>query len=242
MSISSNGDDTSDIFWPGYVDAVTNLAINLLFVIAVMSIVVIASILQITELSKRKVLSIEIPKSNTSTKEIKDFEYPELEKILKKTQEKLKKTELKLNELEKNIIRKNKKNENSVNSNYADIEPISIAPSPQKNAIPNSTQSINSGVIVKFSPEAIILSAEESYEIIKKIQIIGPLKTSRWQILIISPKGYTEAQRMSYYRANAIRNVLIENGVQGTAIEINIQESSKSNANNSKALIRIQSE
>jgi hypothetical protein len=47
MSVSSNSDDASDIFWPGYVDAVTNLAINLLFVIAVMSIVVLAATLQI---------------------------------------------------------------------------------------------------------------------------------------------------------------------------------------------------
>lgn len=42
MAGHTDSDDASEIFWPGYVDAVTNLAINLLFVIAVMSIVVLA--------------------------------------------------------------------------------------------------------------------------------------------------------------------------------------------------------
>ena len=50
MSASSDSNDGSDLFWPGYVDAVTNLAINLLFVIAVMSIVVLSSILQISKM------------------------------------------------------------------------------------------------------------------------------------------------------------------------------------------------
>lgn len=50
MAASSDSNDASDLFWPGYVDAVTNLAINLLFVIAVMSIVVLSSILQISKM------------------------------------------------------------------------------------------------------------------------------------------------------------------------------------------------
>ena len=45
MSAASDSDDVSDIFWPGYVDAISNLAINLLFVIAIMAIVVISATL-----------------------------------------------------------------------------------------------------------------------------------------------------------------------------------------------------
>lgn len=47
MAGASNSDDDSGIFWPGYVDAVTNLAINLLFVIAVMALSILAAVLQI---------------------------------------------------------------------------------------------------------------------------------------------------------------------------------------------------
>ena len=54
MSAASDSDDVSDIFWPGYVDAISNLAINLLFVIAIMAIVVVSATLQLQELMKRK--------------------------------------------------------------------------------------------------------------------------------------------------------------------------------------------
>lgn len=50
MAAEFDSDDASAIFWPGYVDAVTNLAINLLFVIAVMSIVVLTATLQISKM------------------------------------------------------------------------------------------------------------------------------------------------------------------------------------------------
>ena len=81
MAATSNSDDTSDIFWPGYVDAVTNLAINLLFVIAVMSIVVLAAILQISELSKKKTVEGETP-TNNSAPASPDFTLAQLEEKL----------------------------------------------------------------------------------------------------------------------------------------------------------------
>lgn len=56
MNASHDSDEAADIFWPGYVDAVTNLAINLLFVIAVMSIVVLGATLQISQMTKKKAL------------------------------------------------------------------------------------------------------------------------------------------------------------------------------------------
>ncbi len=40
MSIESSSDDGSDIFWPGYVDAVTNLVLNLLFLLTIMTVAV----------------------------------------------------------------------------------------------------------------------------------------------------------------------------------------------------------
>eukprot|EP01034_Spumella_vulgaris_P031914 gene31914-39429_t len=48
MAGSSESNDASDIFWPGYVDAISNLAINLLFVIAVMCIVILSFVLEET--------------------------------------------------------------------------------------------------------------------------------------------------------------------------------------------------
>lgn len=72
MAAASDSNDASDIFWPGYVDAVTNLAINLLFVIAVMSIVVISTIMQISKMKPEIFTPVENavtskPRSNEST-------------------------------------------------------------------------------------------------------------------------------------------------------------------------------
>ena len=72
MTAASDSNDASDIFWPGYVDAVTNLAINLLFVIAVMSIVVISTIMQISKMKPDLFTPVENavnskPRSNDQT-------------------------------------------------------------------------------------------------------------------------------------------------------------------------------
>jgi len=66
MNASHESDESADIFWPGYVDAVTNLAINLLFVIAVMSIVVLGATLQIAQMTKKKALE-EAQSAKTAT-------------------------------------------------------------------------------------------------------------------------------------------------------------------------------
>ena len=44
-----------------------------------------------------------------------------------------------------------------------------------------------------------------------KLKKISPLNTGRWEINVISPKGFSEAVRLSFYRANAARNALLEN-------------------------------
>ena len=73
-----------------------------------------------------------------------------------------------------------------------------------------------------------------------KLNTFGGIKSTRWQVTVISPKGFSEALRLSYYRANAVRNALIENGTPSNAIEIKIMESTQSGANNAKVLVRPQ--
>ena len=102
MSVSSNSDDASDIFWPGYVDAVTNLAINLLFVIAVMSIVVLAATLQIAELSKRKA-TLGPTAAETTPAGTPEFTLAELQDDLRVAQANLKSTQARLVESQQKI-------------------------------------------------------------------------------------------------------------------------------------------
>jgi hypothetical protein len=125
MAAASDSNDASDIFWPGYVDAVTNLAINLLFVIAVMSIVVISTIMQISKMKPdlfkpvenavtSKPLSIDqtektgnppLPQTDTSSP-VAQAVAPSLDKVLQdkaKAEEKLREQNQQLAKLQREI-------------------------------------------------------------------------------------------------------------------------------------------
>jgi outer membrane protein OmpA-like peptidoglycan-associated protein len=248
MSVSSNSDDASDIFWPGYVDAVTNLAINLLFVIAVMSIVVLAATLQIAELSKRKATLGPTP-AETTPAGTPEFTLAELQDDLRVAQANLKSTEARLVESQRKIQQSEATQipaatpspSSASASPIARTETVAVAaPKTQASTEAVSLQDVSGGLVVNFAKDAITLTSAESSEIVTKLATFGNLRTNRWLITVISPKGFSEALRLSYYRANTVRNVLIENGVVGGAIDLKIQESTQAGANNAKVLVKLQ--
>jgi outer membrane protein OmpA-like peptidoglycan-associated protein len=248
MSVSSNSDDASDIFWPGYVDAVTNLAINLLFVIAVMSIVVLAATLQIAELSKRKATLGPTP-AETTPAGTPEFTLAELQDDLRVAQANLKSTEARLVESQRKIQRSEATQipaatpspSSASASPIARTETVAVAaPKTPASTEAVSLQDVSGGLVVNFAKDAITLTSAESSEIVTKLATFGNLRTNRWLITVISPKGFSEALRLSYYRANTVRNVLIENGVVGGAIDLKIQESTQAGANNAKVLVKLQ--
>jgi outer membrane protein OmpA-like peptidoglycan-associated protein len=252
MSVSSNSDDASDIFWPGYVDAVTNLAINLLFVIAVMSIVVLAATLQIAELSKRKA-TLGPTAAETTPAGTPEFTLAELQDDLRVAQANLKSTQARLVESQQKIKQSEATQipaatpSSSSSSSSASASPIArtetvavAAPKTPASTEAVSLQDVSGGLVVNFAKDAITLTSAESSEIVTKLATFGNLRTNRWLITVISPKGFSEALRLSYYRANTVRNVLIENGVVGGAIDLKIQESTQAGANNAKVLVKLQ--
>ncbi|MCF8149061.1 MAG: hypothetical protein K9J50_10950 [Sulfuritalea sp.] len=250
--MSSNSDDASDIFWPGYVDAVTNLAINLLFVIAVMSIVVLAATLQIAELSKRKA-TLGPTAAETTPAGTPEFTLAELQDDLRVAQANLKSTQARLVESQQKIKQSEATQipaatpSPSSSSTSASASPIArtetVAVAASKTPASTeavSLQDVSGGLVVNFAKDAITLTSAESSEIVTKLATFGNLRTNRWLITVISPKGFSEALRLSYYRANTVRNVLIENGVVGGAIDLKIQESTQAGANNAKVLVKLQ--
>ena len=248
MSVSSNSDDASDIFWPGYVDAVTNLAINLLFVIAVMSIVVLAATLQIAELSKRKATLGPTP-AETTPAGTPEFTLAELQDDLRVAQANLKSTQARLVESQRKIQQSEATQipaatpspSSASASPIARTETVAVAaPKTPASTETVSLQDVSGGLVVNFAKDAITLTSAESSELVTKLATFGNLRTNRWLITVISPKGFSEALRLSYYRANTVRNVLIENGVVGGAIDLKILESTQAGANNAKVLVKLQ--
>ncbi len=233
MAATSDSGEASDIFWPGYVDAVTNLAINLLFVIAVMSIVVLGATLQLAQMTKKKAIEeAQSQQTATSASHTQDKQKGEQQKDAnaQSKDETVSRMQQTLNEVQAKLEETQDVREEVVHAK-------DNKPSEPKQA--NKLQSLTqSAIVVVFSPDVVTLSAAEVNDLMGKLKKVSPLQQGRWQITVISPKGFSEAARLSFYRANAVRNALLENGAPSTAIDLKIHESTQAGADNTKVLLR----
>jgi hypothetical protein len=337
MAGHSESSDAADIFWPGYVDAVSNLAINLLFVIAVLVIFALAAVTQIGENSKAKNAAAEVDggkkqgampvpemlnpevktaleqaaseqitqarlaqvdsmgtaSANTETadkaalvkalaaQKIAQQEAAEKASELKKTQQALTTALASLKTIKSKPDESSAKDSQSESAQSAQAaksasgstaqsksaspteasgkvtgnqqleapvappvkeDRLELVQATQKQAIAANAKNESSlgsnGVLVAFSPDAIDLSDAEAAEVVSKINTFAPLANSQWVISVVSPKGFSEATRLAYYRVNALRNLLLKNGASPASIELSIVESESPSANNTRVLVR----
>jgi hypothetical protein len=96
------------------------------------------------------------------------------------------------------------------------------------------------GLLVRFTEGALELSASEAKDVITKVNGFGLSGATRWRITVVAPKGFSEALRLAYYRANAVRNALVANGVPGASIDLRVVESTSSSADNTLVSLRPQ--
>ena len=263
MAGSSDSNDTSEIFWPGFVDAIANLAINLLFVIAVMCIVILSFVLEETvkgvsppeKLPGVSAPAIE-PATMTAPQELVDELVTENAKLkaeveaLKQLTSQAKKQsagtaertastseseEKKVNE--KSAAARSAVSDVPVKSVKQDVVDVHEDSTKVLEPGVSTSQAVSAGLIVNFDPKAVTLSAKDAADIAALLPSYGSLTSGRWQITVITPKGFTEAGRLAYYRAVAVRNVLLQNGVPGTAIDIRVLESVQAGANNARVTV-----
>lgn len=93
------------------------------------------------------------------------------------------------------------------------------------------------GVVVVFANDVIELSDSEAVDLVRKLSAAGAIKNVRWELRVISPKGFSEAARMAYYRLNSLRNVLLKNGVNSADIDMRVLEA-ESGGNNARVLVK----
>ncbi|MEI8324516.1 MAG: hypothetical protein WCH44_03975 [Betaproteobacteria bacterium] len=214
MSVEGAGDG-SDIFWPGYVDAVTNLVLNLLFMLTIMIVAVFMFALQLSRAkTNNPTPAVEIPIVNPAAEIVsKDGEIQALRKAL----ESLKSQALVQNELrgaQKVVTAK------------------SAVPQPDKDL--EKLTATGGGVIVSFGQDAVTLSAPEAQTLRTSLASIAASGSAR--IVVLVPAGFSEAKRLGFYRAMAVRNQLIEMKLASDKIEVSIREG-KSSADNAKVLV-----
>lgn len=247
MAGNSESNDGGDLFWPGYVDAVTNLAINLLFVIAVMSIVVIGITLQIAQMTKKKAIEeaqsqqTATSASNSQNKQkgeaAKDANATTPDPVVSQLQQTINEYQKKLEQTQKQLQDAQAKLSSADNTPIQTVQASQNKPTDPKQ--PNKIQTLSQpAVMIVFSPDVVTMAPAEVADLMVKLKKISPLSSGRWEINVISPKGFSEAVRLSFYRANAARNALLENGVNSQAIDMKINESAQSGADNSKVLVR----
>ena len=225
MSIESNSNDGSDIFWPGYVDAVTNLVLNLLFLLTIMTVAVFMFALELgraglggagkTPVAARKSDATADPKLSADA--IKENAA-----------------------LKREIQLLNMKLAKMVPPNTNAGEAVKIVSATAGLPLPKKSLDItlvtDAEVLVRFTDDAIMLTPAEHGQLREALKTI--VAKGKTRILVEVPTGFTEARRMGFYRAMAIRNLLIEMNLPQDRIDVSVREG-KNNANAS--LVRVKS-
>jgi outer membrane protein OmpA-like peptidoglycan-associated protein len=238
MSGSSESNDASDIFWPGYVDAISNLAINLLFVIAVMCIVILSFVLEETTKGKPQPGDAPVVSQSASNQASKDATaaMQQLQKENAKLKQELQ--SLQQASAAASSGASGSPQRSNVVNNTPKTETVNARQEVMKDEKGQSSMNtVGAGLIVNFDPKVVTLSPEEGKDVITRLDAFGPVKTTRWQITVISPKGFSESARLAYYRAVAVRNVLIQNGVPGEQINMRVVESAQAGADSARVTV-----
>ena len=238
MAGSSESNDASDIFWPGYVDAISNLAINLLFVIAVMCIVILSFVLEETTKGKPQPGDAPVVSQSASDQASKDATaaMQQLQKENAKLKQELQ--SLQQASAAASSGASGSPQRSNVVNNTPKTETVNARQEVMKDEKGQSSMNtVGAGLIVNFDPKVVTLSPEEGKDVITRLDAFGPVKTTRWQITVISPKGFSESARLAYYRAVAVRNVLIQNGVPGEQINMRVVESAQAGADSARVTV-----
>ncbi len=213
----------ADIFWPGYVDAVTNLVLNLLFLLTIMTIAVFMFAM---ELGRQHVTTTS-PRTETPPSKMESAA-PEVAEGAVPPESEAEALRQQIEALKKEVALAR-----------ADTR------SPQKVVVASSSPRIpeksvdradvgSDGLVVRYVADAVALTPEEASGLRASL---GPIVGSGGaRIEVTVPAGFSEAKRLGFYRAMSVRNLLIEMKVPAERIEVHVREGKPSS---DAALVRV---
>jgi hypothetical protein len=302
MSTRHEDNDGSDIFWPGYVDATTNLILNLLFLLTILMVAVFMFALELGRSTPEKLvpqvnaiaqetdeataaaagtlnivttatvdLSDAISAATTNLKEaVASAEPSTVETATEKTGSSLQvipeatedfnETVAKAmddfsasvtaamdasvrerialaQEIERlNILLSDLPSENNQGGGVTDTVEATSALAMPLNGLDKALTS-DFEVVVRFMADAIEFMPEEHDQLIESLKPIT--SGDKAAIYVEVPTGFSEAKRMGFYRAMAVRNLLIEMDLPQENIDVKVVEgSSKAKA----SIVRVRPE
>lgn len=225
MESRHSDSDGSDIFWPGYVDAVTNLVLNLLFLLTIMTVAVFMFALELGRASQGGP-----EKSPAAATKLK------IEATSKATADPVKENiALKLEVQRLNLMLAQRAAKSEQPGNLGMIKTVDVT-----STVPEPLSGLDKAIesdfeiIVRFTDDAVAFTPEEHAQLLKTLQPI--VSRGKANILVEVPAGFSEAKRMGYYRMMAVRNLLIEMEMPKQNINVAVLER-PNNAN--AAIVRV---
>jgi hypothetical protein len=225
MEERHSDNDGSDVFWPGYVDAVTNLVLNLLFLLTVMTVAVFMFALELGRATqggpnKTKIVS--------TKKEAQVAPDPIKENIALKQ-------EIQLLKMKLSKQSPQKMQPGKTDGLVKTVDATSNVPKPL-NRLDKALISSDSDILVRFIDEAVAFKPAEHDRL---REILKPVVAKGKAIIFVEvPAGFSEAKRMGFYRAMAVRNLLIEMKMPKDSIDVSVKEG---NLNANASLVRVKS-
>jgi hypothetical protein len=263
METRHDDHDGSDIFWPGYVDATTNLILNLLFLLTILIVAVFMFALELGRSS---------PKQSEAEKPPIVAAKQDAEAVAKATaapgQDNLaaglglsgpspvksgqapvgaakQDAAAGIDPVQENIVLKREierlrrmlaqKASPKVQSGgpVKSVEATVNPPKPQSGLDKTLASALE--IEVHFTDEAIALTPAEHDRLRESLRPI--VANGDTTIFVEVPAGFSEAKRMGFYRAMAVRNLLIEMELPTESIDVAVVEG-KNNANASLVKVR----
>lgn len=211
----SSGDEGSDIFWPGYVDAVTNLVLNLLFVLTIMIVAVLMFAMALSRRHEADIEAVKTSQNKVSTEVVqeKDQRIQELEKQLAQLQ-------------------------TQIGVNTPTKAPLKVAnvktPLPVPDKSVDKLLASGEAIVVNFLADAVTINDAELNQV---ESLLKPMVGIGAATLVVDvPAGLSEAKRMAFYRVMAVRNVMIKLGMDPQKLEIKLREAGQG-ADNTKVIV-----
>lgn len=216
MSGDRTSDDGSDIFWPGYVDAVTNLVLNLLFLLTIMTVAVFMFAM---ELGKQHT-SVNAPRGESVVEEVPPVSAQDARTEVAPMPEKegesadvLKRQVAELQQEIKQLMAEKQQKERIVTA----TKPFAT---PEKGV--ERVRAEGGGLVVQFTNDAVALTPDEASKLRTELKVLSG--SGKIHVDVTVPQGFSEAKRLGFYRAMAVRNLLIEMKVPANRIEVSVRE------------------
>ena len=249
METRHSDSDGSDIFWPGYVDATTNLILNLLFLLTILIVAVFMFALELGRTSPGGTPEIPVTSTKQAAEVVSKATPDPVKEVgsdkptvasTKEDAEVVSKATTEENIALKNEIQRLKmmlaqRDSQKVPSGglVKTVEATSKEPKPLKGLDKTLASALE--VIVRFKDDAIALTPAERDLLLESLKPI--VATGKTNIYVEVPAGFSEAKRMGFYRAMAVRNLLIEMKLPTENIDVSVLEG-KNNANASIVRVR----